>query len=88
MEIIQQLQSTTGLAYICSNQIQEKCWVCKKIFDRLSSDWVYKTRVGTSSKYLCSYRCWRAADKKKTPRLRGEKVAQDRINSGKERETP
>lgn len=88
MEIIQQLQSTTGLAYISANPIRETCPVCGKAFDLLSADWVYKTRGtrNTAPRYLCSYHCWRESHKTDHNRLRGEKLAQDRIKSGKERD--
>ena len=88
MSIAKQLQSMTGLAFISANPVLEKCHVCKKEFVRLSPDWIYKVRVGERYKYLCSYTCWRSTDKKKPTVLRGEKLSQDRIKSGKERDDP
>ena len=42
-----------------------KCAECGKLFDRLSSDWVYKTtKHGGRTRWFCSYTCWRAEDKK------------------------
>ena len=86
MSIAKQIQDMTHMAFISSMQVRERCHVCKKAFDRLSSDWIYRIRIGNSTKYMCSYTCWRATDKKKSTVLRGEKLAQDRIQSGKERD--
>lgn len=42
-----------------------KCAECGKLFNRLSSDWVYKsTKQGGGAKWFCSYTCWRAEDRK------------------------
>lgn len=42
-----------------------RCAECGKLFDRLSSDWVYKTtKQGGRTRWFCSYTCWRAEDKK------------------------
>ena len=79
MDIVHQLQSTTGLAYISTNPIRETCPACGKAFDRLSADWVYKTRgtKNTDPRYLCSYHCWRESHKTDHNRLRGEKQKEE-----------
>lgn len=41
------------------------CAECGKPFERLSYDWVYKSRTYHGRiKWYCSYTCWRAEDKK------------------------
>jgi len=40
-----------------------ECPICKKIFIRLSSNWVYKIGSGTHQKYFCSWKCMRKAEK-------------------------
>lgn len=63
-----------------------KCTECKKRFELLSQDWVYKTKKDGKIRWQCSWHCHRAAHKKQYPQpvLRGEKVAQERIDNGKE----
>lgn len=46
-------------------QIKEcKCPVCKRTFERLSVDWVYKRKVGGNTRWYCGYKCWRMAANK------------------------
>ena len=41
------------------------CPQCKKVFDWLGEQWVYKSKHHGKTRYYCSWSCWRAADKKK-----------------------
>ena len=48
----------------------KKCPECKKTFDWLGEQWVYKTKHNGVMRYYCSWTCWRKEDHK--PKLRGE----------------
>lgn len=45
------------------------CPHCKKVFDQLSPDWVYRRVIHGNTRWYCSYSCWRAEDaQRKTKR--------------------
>lgn len=46
------------------------CPVCKKVFYITGTGWAYKEKK-TNGKYVCSYKCMRATEKKKE--LKGSK---------------
>ena len=87
--ITQRLADTRTLEPGSYNPIVIKCPECKKRFERLSDRWAYKIRKGGKYLWLCSWHCYRSAYNKVYPQtvLRGAKVAQKRIDAGKERET-
>jgi len=57
----------------------KKCPECKKTFNWLGEQWVYKTKHNGKMRYYCSYTCWMAEDKRKAARgistLRGGNYA-------------
>lgn len=51
----------------------KKCPECKKKFDWLGEQWVYKSKRNGVMQYYCSWTCWRKEDRQKhKPNLRGE----------------
>ena len=48
----------------------KKCPVCKTVFDWYGEQWVYKDKHKGERRYFCSWKCWRAVDKK-GEKLRG-----------------
>lgn len=54
--------SCEQLAYECV------CPVCKKTFERLSREWVYKATIGSRLYWFCSWRCMRKATFKQKKR--------------------
>lgn len=48
------------------------CPECKKEFAWFGEQWVYRDRKGEKRRWFCSYKCWRAEDKRKEHKLRGE----------------
>ena len=52
---------------------KKKCPECKRHFDWLGEQWVYKTKHNGVMRYYCSWTCWRKEDRQKhKPNLRGE----------------
>ena len=86
--ITRRLANTQTLYPGTYNPKTVKCSECKKRFELLSSDWVYTVSENGKKLWQCSWKCHRLADKRVHPTsfLRGEKVAQQRIESGKENE--
>lgn len=84
--ITQRTVDTTSYAPLLAQPLVKRCPICKQKFELLSMQWVYKTFRRGHMHYFCSYKCWRAEDKKEnpTPVLRGEKVARKRAETGKD----
>ena len=51
---------------------QKKCPECGKMFDWFGDCWVYKGKKKDVRVYYCSWKCWRAEDKRKETKMRGE----------------
>ena len=51
---------------------QKKCPECKKKFDWYGEQWAYKSKRNGVMHYWCSWTCWRAEDKRKDKKLKGE----------------
>ena len=49
----------------------KKCPECKKTFDWLGEQWVYKTKHNGVMRYYCLWTCWIADDKRKGTRYGG-----------------
>lgn len=50
----------------------KKCPECKKKFEWTGDQWVYKGKRNGKMAYWCSWTCWRAEDKRKDKKLKGE----------------
>lgn len=57
--------------------VHKACTHCGRDFELLSAEWVYRVTHKGRQHYFCSYKCWRADDRKRNPipRLKGEKRA-------------
>lgn len=61
------------------NKQYKVCPECKKRFEWLGEQWVYRSRNNGVRRWYCSYKCWRAEDHRKEARgksaLRGGNYA-------------
>lgn len=84
--ITRRLVDTKPIAMVTFNPRVVRCSECKKKFELLSPQWVYTTVTNGKRHWQCRWKCHQIAYAKAHPKraLRGEKVAQQRIDTGKE----
>ena len=62
-EELARLKQSQGISGKSIAYKRVRCPICSTVFCILSVGWVYRRRVGSAVRYLCSYSCAKRVDK-------------------------